>query len=140
MLLDGSEGQKMMDNFGITKKDTLIIQEDPGGQDHLARVWAYNPRTDQLVEVAQHDPARFTPGAAGFLTRDEESSGVIDVSKILGEGWFLLDVQAHYSLGGELVEGGQLLAMRSSRAAASRPIRPRRLTKYNDARTCSGRR
>jgi hypothetical protein len=41
----------------------------------------------------------------------EESSGIIDVSSILGEGWYLLDVQAHYPIAGELVEGGQLLAM-----------------------------
>ena len=32
-------------------------------------------------------------------------------SDILGEGWFLLDVQAHYAILGELVEGGQLLAL-----------------------------
>ncbi len=30
----------------------------------------------------------------------------------LGEGWFLLDVQAHYPTDAELVEGGQLLALR----------------------------
>jgi hypothetical protein len=36
---------------------------------------------------------------------------VIDASSILGEGWYLLDVQAHYGIAGELVEGGQLLAM-----------------------------
>ena len=42
---------------------------------------------------------------------DEESSGIIDVSHILGQGWYLLDVQAHYANGSELVEGGQLLAM-----------------------------
>ena len=49
-------------------------------------------------------------GAPSFLTQDEESSGVIDVSNILGQGWYLFDVQAHYANGAELVEGGQLLA------------------------------
>jgi hypothetical protein len=53
----------------------------------------------------------FNPRDFYFLTQDEESSGIIDASDILGEGWFLLDVQAHYSLAGELVEGGQLLAL-----------------------------
>ncbi len=62
--------------------------------------------------IAQHDPNRFLPNAPNFLTQDEESSGIIDVSDILGEGWFLLDVQAHYSTDRELVEGGQLLALR----------------------------
>jgi hypothetical protein len=30
---------------------------------------------------------------------------------ILGEGWYLLDVQAHYGTDTELVEGGQFLAL-----------------------------
>ena len=62
--------------------------------------------------VAVHDPERFTPGKPGFLTRDEESSGIIPIFDILGEGWYLLDVQAHYSLPDpELLQGGQLLVM-----------------------------
>jgi len=36
---------------------------------------------------------------------------------ILGPGWFLLDVQAHYNISGELVQGGQLLAMFDPTAA-----------------------
>jgi len=63
-----------------------------------------------LTRIAGHDPDRFTPGASGFLTKDEESSGIIPAA-FLGEGWYLLDVQAHYSISGELVQGGQLLAM-----------------------------
>jgi hypothetical protein len=31
---------------------------------------------------------------------------------ILGTGWFLIDVQAHYRTDAELSEGGQLLAIR----------------------------
>jgi hypothetical protein len=29
----------------------------------------------------------------------------------LGDGWYLLDVQAHYTIPGELVQGGQLLTL-----------------------------
>jgi hypothetical protein len=113
MLLNGTEGQKMMDNITITKRGQILIQEDPGNQDHIAKLWLYNIEKRTLTRVAQHDPARFEVGAPGFLTRDEESSGVIDASDILGEGWFLLDVQAHKaSTDVELVEGGQLLALR----------------------------
>jgi hypothetical protein len=37
---------------------------------------------------------------------------VIEATDILGDGWFLLDVQeAHPSLDPELVSGGQLLAL-----------------------------
>ena len=35
----------------------------------------------------------------------------VDASSILGDGWYLLDVQAHYATDAELVEGGQLLAL-----------------------------
>jgi hypothetical protein len=112
MLCDGTEGQHMFDNLCVTERGQVFLQEDPGNQDHLARLWRYDGDTDSLVEVAHHDAARFAPGAPGFLTRDEESSGIIDVSDILGEGKFLLDVQAHYSAGdAELVEGGQLLLL-----------------------------
>src|SRR5262249_22635173 len=61
--------------------------------------------------IAQHDPSRFVSGGGSFLTQDEESSGIIDAAGLLGQGWFLFDVQAHYGIPGELVEGGQLLAM-----------------------------
>jgi len=112
MLLDGTEGQKMMDNITINNRGQVIIQEDPGNQSYIAKIWLYEIATDQLVEVAKHDSERFAPGAAGFLTQDEESSGIIDVSSILGEGWYLADVQAHYALTDtELVQGGQLLAL-----------------------------
>ncbi len=113
MLLDGSEGQKMLDNLTMNRKGELYLQEDPGGQEHLAKVWRYDVRDAELTLVAQHDPVRFTTGALDYRTIDEESSGIIDVSDILGKGTYLLDVQAHYGLpDAELVQGGQLLVMR----------------------------
>lgn len=112
MLLTGDEGPRMMDNLTVTARGEILIQEDPGSEPHLARIWRYEIATGALTPVAEHDPARFRPGGAAFLTRDEESSGIIDVSDILGEGWFLLAVQAHYRHPDpELVEGGQLLAL-----------------------------
>ncbi len=111
MLLDGSEGQNMMDNLTINRSGQVIIQEDPGNQPSLAKIWRYYPDQDKLSLIAQHDPDRFTPGVPGFLTQDEESSGIIDMSEILGEGKFLIDVEAHYSIAGELVQGGQLLLL-----------------------------
>jgi hypothetical protein len=110
-LLNGSEGQKMLDNMAIGEKN-MLLQEDVGNQAHIGRVFSYDRKRSILTPIAQHDPARFLAGGANFLTQDEESSGVIDASGILGEGWFLLDVQAHYAIGGELVEGGQLLALK----------------------------
>ena len=110
-MLDGTEGQQMFDNITVNDRGQVLIQEDPGNQPYIARIWLYSPWADRLVEVAHFDPERFAPGAAAFLTQDEESSGIVDASQELGAGWYLLDVQAHYGIPGELVEGGQLLAL-----------------------------
>lgn len=112
LLLDGKlSGPQMMDNMTIDTLGRVLIQEDIGAQDALGKIWLYDITTGGLAQVATHDPARFTPGAAGFLTRDEESSGIIDAKDMLGDGWFLINDQAHYGIPGELVEGGQLLAL-----------------------------
>jgi hypothetical protein len=110
MLLDGTEGPKMMDNITVSK-GKVLIQEDPGNQLHLAKIWRYDLATGALDLIAQHDPARFLPGAPDFLTQDEESSGIIPLKGIMGSGWYLAVVQAHYGTDAELVEGGQLLAL-----------------------------
>jgi secreted PhoX family phosphatase len=112
MLLDGTTGPKMMDNITVSKRGSVYIQEDVGNNAHIGKIWRYSIATGKLEIVAQHDPARFLPGGPGFLTIDEESSGIIPLDDILGESWYLFDVQAHYNAGdAELVEGGQLLLM-----------------------------
>jgi hypothetical protein len=110
-LLDGSEGHRMLDNMTIDTRGHVIAQEDVGNNARIGKLWRYTIATDSLVEIAAHDPSRFVTGAPGFLTQDEESSGVIDASSLLGNGWYLLDSQAHYAQPGELVEGGQFLAL-----------------------------
>jgi hypothetical protein len=111
MLLEGPEGgHRMFDNLTVNDRGQVILQEDPGNQPYLARLWRYDPESDELVEVAHHDESRFATGGANFLTIDEESSGVIP-APFLGEGWYLGDVQAHYAQDAELVEGGQLFAL-----------------------------
>jgi Ca2+-binding RTX toxin-like protein len=117
----------MLDNMTVTESGLVIMQEDPGNNPRLAKVWMYDPTADNgvdpqsgLTELAHHDPARFTPGLntpapGGTFNQDEESSGVVDVTGLLGNGEklaFLLDTQAHYANSNpELVEGGQLMAM-----------------------------
>lgn len=120
-VLDGTEGQKMLDNMTIDKLGHILLQEDPGGNAHNAKMWQYTIATDALELVGKHDAARFgevvggvTTAATSPYTNDEESSGVIDMSDILGPGMFLIDDQAHYTTGlanlTEVVQGGQLLA------------------------------
>ena len=104
----------MMDNMTIDRNGRILIQEDTGGAAHNAKIWQYDIASDTLTLLAQHDPSRFgdngVPATAPFTT-DEESSGIVDASEVLGPGWFLLDVQAHYPQPGPLIEGGQLLAL-----------------------------
>jgi hypothetical protein len=115
MLLDGTEGTAAMDNLcvvnGIDGKTRVLIQEDPGSSSRLAKIWMYTVEDDTLLEVAAHDAKYFATGGSNFLTTNEEASGIIDAWDILGQGWFLMDVQAHYASNAELVEGGQLIAM-----------------------------
>ena len=108
-VLDGTEGQKMMDNLAIDKYGHILIQEDPGNQSYIAKVWQYTIATDKLIQVAHHDSTRFITGAANFLTQDEEASGIFDAEEILGPGKFLMVDQTHYSIPGAIYEGGQLL-------------------------------
>ena len=111
MLLDGTEGQKMLDNITVDRSGHVLLQEDVGNNARLGKVWRYDISNDDLVELGQHYPQRFLQDGSSFLTQDEESSGIIDMADILGPGWYLLDVQAHYSTDSETVQGGQLLAM-----------------------------
>ena len=109
MLLDGGEGHHMLDGVAVDKKGHVYLQEDPGPTDYLAGIWRYDIASDQLSEVSRHDPSFFGPGSTTFLTNDEESSGILDASDILGPSRFLLTTQAHVPLrDAELVEGGQL--------------------------------
>ncbi|CAN5123954.1 hypothetical protein BH18ACT12_BH18ACT12_16520 [soil metagenome] len=100
----------MLDNLRVNGRGQVLLQEDIGNQPAIGKVWQYFPDTDTLKKIAHHDPDRFAPGAPNFLTQDEESSGIIPAS-FLGQGWYLLDVQAHYTIPSELVEGLQLLAL-----------------------------
>ena len=121
-VLDGREGQIMLDNMTVTSDGKIILQEDPGNQAYVSKMYEYDIATDKLHEVARFNPAQFDPNAGSptFITQDEETSGVIDVTNLLGSGApgekvYLYDVQVHAaSSDAELVEGGQLAIMRVS--------------------------
>lgn len=116
-LLKGNEGQTMFDNITIDGLGRILLQEDPGNIPYIAKIWVYGIDSQKFVEIARHDRGYFDPQFAGmkfFETQDEESSGIIDASSVLGDGWFLLVVQSHKSISDsnpDLVEDGQLLAM-----------------------------
>lgn len=126
-LLNGTEGQAMFDNITVSPNGHITLLEDVGNSPRAGRVWDYDTATHTLTEIARHDEARFgeelTPGSNQVdpnhlptppFNQDEEASGVIDVTSILGstgQRVYLLDTQAHYHIGGEEVEGGQIQAL-----------------------------
>lgn len=75
-VLDGTEGQNMLDNIAIDRYGHIILMEDVGNNAHLGKVWQYTIATDALVKVGEHDSVRFKNGAPLFLTQDEEASGL----------------------------------------------------------------
>lgn len=120
-VLAGTEGPKMMDNMVMDNHGHILIQEDPGGQNHTAKIWQYKIATDAVSIVVEQDSTRFKTGGLNYLTLDEESSGVIDMQGMLNPGWFLAYDQAHYGLASPVVEGGQLLAFYNPATAAANP-------------------
>jgi len=123
--LKGTDDQvaRSFDNMVVDGNGDIIIQEDPGNSDYIAKVWKYNPVTKQAAQIFGSDRDRFLPGAANFLTQDEENSGVIDVTDIVasanwyesGRRYYLGNMQAHYNIVNdpELVQGGQMYLMAS---------------------------
>jgi hypothetical protein len=85
LLLDGSEPAflNMPDNLTIDKSGNIILQEDPGNNVTLSRVFAYRIKDAKLAQIAGFNAALFSDGSAKKITVDEESSGVTDVTDLL---------------------------------------------------------
>lgn len=120
-VLDGTEGQKMLDNMTIDKFGHILLVEDVGNNAHIGKVWQYDIATDALKLVATHDSTRFLANGSNFITQDEEASGIIDIQEILGPGMFIIDDQAHNKVSGPQVEGGQFLVLYNPDSFRSNP-------------------
>jgi hypothetical protein len=133
--LFGTDGEaaRSFDNMVVDADGNILIQEDPGGADYIAKTWKVNPVTGAAVQIFESDRERFLPGAPAFLTRDEENSGVIEVTDIVrnanwyeaGRRYYLGNMQAHYDIPGELVQGGQVYLMASPKASMP-AVKPRK--------------
>jgi hypothetical protein len=103
MLLNGGESVYMSkpDNITVTEDGKyILIQEDPGNNAALARVVAYRVSDSKLAVVAQFDANKFIKGGSEFITEDEESSGIIDATKLLAKRgdtntYFFFNAQIH---------------------------------------------
>jgi hypothetical protein len=116
------------DNITVDGKGFVMVQEDPGNVAYIARTWKVDPSTKVATEVLKSDPDRFLPvgspvGTPPPFNKDEESSGIIDVTRLVRKAWwyedgrryFLADLQAHNALPPPYVEGGQLYLVASPR-------------------------
>jgi hypothetical protein len=86
----------------IDTHGTILIQEDPGNVNHLARIVAYRISDGALGVVAKFDESLFGTGATADpnkLTIDEESSGIIDTDAFISAGTFIFDAQVHTAKG-----------------------------------------
>src|SRR6266850_780165 len=120
LLLDGTPemgNYQMLDNITVSRDGTLIMLEDIGNNKHNGKVWKYDPATGALAKIAGFDPALFGDlDRVGTITKDEETSGVIEITRILDRDddrvYHLFVAQNHAASGDpETVEGGQLLLM-----------------------------
>jgi hypothetical protein len=126
--LTGTDGQvaRMFDNITVAGDGAVMLQEDPGNSPYIAKTWRIDPATGQAEQLFESDRSRFLPGGTRFLTQDEESSGIIEVTSLVrkarwfekGRRYYLGVMQAHYAIPGELVEGGQLYLIASPVNAA----------------------
>ena len=112
VVLDGDAGDDLVnpDNLGINET-TLVIQEDRNNtKSGYARVHAYDLGSGTLTAVARLDPSQPAIDASGPGVW--ESSGVVDVSGFFGDGYWLLDVQAHKT---SVLQQGPTLELNSAR-------------------------
>ena len=124
--LTGTDGQtaRTFDNLTVDGDGFVLVQEDPGGSSYIAKTWRINGSTGASVQILESDRSRFISGSPFFLTIDEESSGIIEVTDIMraanwyeeGRRYFLADMQSHNSLPNPFVQGGQLYLVISPKA------------------------
>ncbi|TXT21888.1 MAG: CHU large protein [Gallionellaceae bacterium] len=123
----GVDKPNMLDNIGLSSDGSLILQEDVGNAEHNGKIWRFDRNNGNLTLLSKFDPALFgdiVGGSfvAGSHTRDEETSGVIDITDILGRNdgkrYSLLVAQDHATAASlglanpvAIYEGGQLLVM-----------------------------
>ncbi len=112
-----SIGAEMFDNVVVDGDGRVLVQEDPGENTRLAVIWMYEPALNKTTKLFESNPMLFRPGAADFMTIDEEHSGIVEITSLLRKAtWF--DVKRRYYLGTtqahlehndtKLVEHGQL--------------------------------
>lgn len=112
------------DNLAISADGQYaFIQEDPGAVDRVTRLLAVRMSDAKLVTVAAFDTDMFSPTAnsSSYLTNDEETSGIIDITSQLSatDPTFLFNAQIH-----PLAKAGGV-SYSDSTSGASQPLQSR---------------
>jgi hypothetical protein len=106
------------DNLGISGQ-ALVIQEDRNSRyTGYNRVLVYDLSSATLSVAARVNPSQWIQDLGGPGVW--ESSGVVDASAVFGDGWWLLDVQAH---GGKAPQPGPSLEPNSGRGDGGQLLR-----------------
>lgn len=127
LLIDGAVGStkvNMLDNLTVDQlTGHLLLEEDVSGGAHNGKIFDFDPATGTLLMLGMHDQARFgnvgVPATSPY-SQDEEFSGIIDVTSILGRNdglrYYLTSDQDHstintanHPISNLTVQGGQLL-------------------------------
>ena len=117
------------DNLTISADGTVaFIQEDPGGNNHVARLLALELSTKNLANVAEFDNNMFGYAADSdnndqYVTNDEESSGVFELTSLLASTatpTFMFNAQVHPLA----ASGGTTYANDLLKARATAILRP----------------
>ena len=61
ILLQGDEGHRMLDNVTIDQHGRILMDEDPGNQVRVAKIWMYLTDSGELVQGGEHNPKFFDP-------------------------------------------------------------------------------
>lgn len=111
-------GAQMFDNLAVASDGKLLIEEDPGNNQHLAAIWLFDPVSGKAEKLLMADPERFSnTDNSLFMTQDEENSGIIEITDLVQSAkwfeakkrYFLSTIQVHAKYDDpELVENGQL--------------------------------
>ena len=130
----GVDKPNMFDNISVNADGTITLLEDVGNAEHNGKMWQFDPAYGSFTLLSKFDPALFgdiVGGSfvAGTHTKDEETSGVIDITMILdrhdGKKYELFVVQDHASAASlqaigalnagadpvAMFQGGQLILM-----------------------------
>jgi hypothetical protein len=100
----GVDKPNMFDNISVNIDGTITLQEDVGNAEHNGKMWQFNPADGSVTLLSKFDTMLFGDiiggsFVAGTHTKDEESSGVIDITKLLnrhdGKKYELFVAQDH---------------------------------------------